>query len=189
MSKELFGKAEKGKDGYRIIASSISKDRDGEIILPSSFTNLKSYLKNNPVILWAHDYSKPPVAKATGGKITDDALILEIEFADTPFANEVKYLYDEGFMNSFSVGFIPKNWDRDPDGSLVFTEAEILETSCVPVPANAQANIMRSIKTAGVALPNLSKLFEASAPEPKGGKEEKSLEEAVIKNKRLYGGL
>ena len=190
MSKELFGKLEKAKaDKYRIIASSRAEDRDQEIILPASFTNLKAYLKTNPVILWAHDYSKPPIAKAVDGEITDDSLILDIEFAETEFAQEVKYLYDEGFMSSFSVGFIPKNWDRDPDGKLVFTECELLETSCVPVPANAQANIMRSVKTAGKELPEISKLFTSmdQTPGPKGEKaEEKKL---TVQDKiKLYRG-
>lgn len=176
MSKELFGKIEKGaEDKYTIVASHISKDRDGEKILPSSFKNLDNYLTSNPIILWAHDYSKPPVAKATSGKITKDALLLDIEFAKTDFAKEIKYLYDNGFMSSFSIGFIPKNWDRDADGTLVYTECEILETSCVPVPANAQANIMRSVKSAGVDLPEITKLFDVDidqTPEPEGEKEE-----------------
>ena len=176
MSKEFFGKIEKGeKDKYRIVASSVAPDRDNEIVRPDSFKNLQAFLDTNPVILWAHDYSKPPVGKATGGKITDDALLLDIEFAKTDFGKEVKYLYDEGFMSSFSVGFIPKNWDRDKEGRVVFTECELLETSCVPVPANAQANIMRSVKSAGVALPEIEKLFNVDidqTPEPQGETEE-----------------
>ena len=175
MSKEFFGKMEKAEDKYRIVASSISPDRDNEIIRPDSFKNLKAFLENNPVILWAHDYSKPPVGKAIGGKITEDALLLDIEFAKTDFGKEVKYLYDNGFMSSFSVGFIPKNWDRDKEGRVVFTECELLETSCVPVPANAQANIMRSVKSAGVDLPEITKLFDVDidqTPEPEGEKEE-----------------
>ena len=162
MSKELFGTIEKKKNNrYSIIASTSAVDRDGERILPASFKNLPAYLSGNPVILWAHDYRVPPVAKAVAGDIGDSAMTLDIEFADTDFAREVKYLYDNGFMNSFSVGFIPKSWDRDSEGNIVYTDCELLEVSCVPVPANAQANIMRSAKSAGVALPNISKLFGA----------------------------
>lgn len=191
MAKEIFGEIKKANDKYTIIASTANPDRDDEIILPSAFKNLGAYLGTNPVILWAHDYRVPPVAKAVSGKIKDNMLLLDIEFAETDFGKEVKYLYDNGFMNSFSVGFIPKEWDRDPDGRLVFTDVELLETSAVPVPANAQANIIRSVKGMGMDLPNISKLFGANddqTPRPDGVKE-KEVEKRSDKIKRIYGDL
>jgi len=192
MAKELFGQLKKADDKYTIIASTATPDRDDEIILPSAFTNLKAFLSTNPVILWAHDYSKAPIGKAVGGKITDNELVLNIEFAETDFGKEVKYLYDNKFMNSFSVGFIPKNWDRDPDGRLVFTEVELLETSAVPVPANAQANILRSAKSAGVDLPEINKLFlidDSNQTVLSKEKEQKETKSQVEINKSIYGGL
>ena len=193
MAKEIFGKIKKAKDDkYTIVASTGAVDRDEEIILPTAFKNLKTFLKTNPVILWAHNYATPPIGKAIDGKITDNELLLDIEFADTEFGKEVKYLYDNGFMNSFSVGFIPKEWERDPNGKLVFTDVELLETSAVPVPANAQANIIRSAKSAGMELKEVEKLFSAvkceQTPELKGG-EEKRTESQAERNKKLYGGL
>ena len=192
MAKEIYGKMQKSEDKYTIVASTGMVDRDDEIILPSAFKNLKSFLKDNPVILWAHNYGTPPIGKAVDGKITDEALVLNIEFAETEFGKEVKYLYDNGFMNSFSVGFIPKDWERDPDGKLVFTDVELLETSAVPVPANAQANIIRTAKSAGMELTEVEKLFTAAkceqTPEPKGG-EEKQAESQAERNKKLYGGI
>ena len=177
MGKILKGTFEKEADKYRIVASTGGVDRDDEIILPSAFKNLKNFLATNPVILWAHNYSVPPIGKATGGRIKDDMLTLDIEFADTEFGREVKYLYDNGFMSSFSVGFIPKAWDRDPDGRLVFTEVELLETSAVPVPSNAQANIMRTAKSAGIDLSEVKKLFLIDEDDqtvlPKGKEQEK----------------
>lgn len=192
MPKILKGTLVKEADRYRIVASTNDVDRDEEIILPSAFKNLKNFLATNPVILWAHNYSVPPIGKATAGKITDDMLTLDIEFADTEFGREVKYLYDNGFMSSFSVGFIPKAWDRDPDGRLVFTEVELLETSAVPVPSNAQANIMRTAKSAGVDLPEINKLFlidkNNQTPEPKGEPVEEVKSQVKI-NQTIYGGL
>ncbi len=163
MNKELYGQMEKGADNkYSIVASTGNEDRDGEKILPTSFKNLKSYLSKNPVILWAHDYRKPPIAKATAGKITDNGVVLDIEFAETEFAQEVKYLYDKKFLNSFSVGFIPREWERDPDGKMVYTEVELLETSAVPVPANAEANMIRTCKDAGAPLTEYKKVLNIS---------------------------
>ena len=192
MSKILKGTLEKKADKYTIVASTNGVDRDDEIILPSAFKNLETFLKTNPVILWAHNYSVPPIGKATAGKISDNQLTLEIEFAETEFGKEVKYLYDNGFMSSFSVGFIPKEWDRDPDGRLVFTEVELLETSAVPVPANAQANIMRTAKSAGVDLSEVNKLFlidDSNQTVPPKGKEQEEAKSQVEINKSIYGGL
>jgi HK97 family phage prohead protease len=143
---KLFGNIEKADDGYRIIASTDDVDRDGEIVKPSAFKNLKKYLATNPVILGFHNYYDFPIGKATGGKIGDKALELNIEFADTDRGREAKYLYDNGFMNSFSVGFIPKEWENDKQGRRVYTDVELLEVSAVPVPANASANIIRQCK-------------------------------------------
>ena len=60
----------KKDDIYTIVASSKSVDRDNEIILPSAFKNLDSYLKNNPVVLGFHDYHNFPIGKAVSGQIT-----------------------------------------------------------------------------------------------------------------------
>lgn len=190
--KEIFGTLNKAADKYTIVASTSTPDRDDEIILPTAFTNLKSFLATNPVILWAHDYSKAPIGKAVGGEITDKELMLNIEFAKTDFGQEVKYLYDNKFMNSFSVGFIPKTWDRDPDGRLVFTEVELLETSAVPVPANAQANILRSAKSAGVDLKEIKRVFLNEYDDQTGETKvvnQKRVETQAERNKRIYGGL
>jgi uncharacterized protein len=139
-------KIDKSEDKYRITASTGDIDRDGEIILPAAYKNtLPKYLKTNPVILWAHDYKEKPVGKATGGRITDKSLELDIEFAPTDAGQEVKSLYDGGFLNSFSVGFIPKNgYHDDKTEAFTFDEVELLEVSCVPVPANASANMIRA---------------------------------------------
>lgn len=144
--KEMFGTLQKDEDNYIIVASSNVIDRDNEIIEPTAFSNLGSYLRKNPVILFGHNYQIPPVGKAKNGKITKDGLILEIEFAKTDFGKEVKYLYDNGFMNSFSVGFIPRSYEPNNEGIMTYTDVELLEVSAVPVPANASANIIRATK-------------------------------------------
>lgn len=166
MNKQLKGRLENVEGKYRIVASTGDVDRDNERIAPSAFMgSLPDYLDKNPVILWAHDYSKPPVGKAIGGNIDGSGLYLDIEFAKTEFAQEVQYLYDNGFMSSFSVGFIPKQWDRDSDGRVVFTEAELLETSAVPVPANSNANIIRALKSAGFEKPEVADYLPEPAPQ------------------------
>ena len=142
----------KKDDIYTIIASSKQVDRDNEIILPSAFKNLDRYLTTNPVVLGFHNYQNFPIGKAVSGKITDDALFLDIKFAETEMGKEAKYLYDEGYMSSFSVGFIPKVWDYDKDNRRVYSEVEILEVSAVPVPSNAAAVMLREAKAKGIEL-------------------------------------
>lgn len=181
-AQKTIGAVLKRKDDqYTIVASSNDVDRDNEIILPSAFKNLKNYLSNNPVILGFHDYWSFPIGKAKSGKTTDSQLILEIEFAETEKGKEAKYLYDNGFMNSFSVGFIPKEWDHDKDGRRVYTDVELLEVSAVPVPANAAANILRSVK--GVKLPTIEAIARGDEPEDRN---EEAEAVAVPKKRKWY---
>lgn len=175
MTDYLNVNLKKANDKYTIVASDKSLDRDQERILPSAFKNLKQYLAKNPVILFGHDYSTPPVGKATSGKITDNELILDIEFADTTFGKEVKYLYDNGFMNTFSVGFIPKNYEIDNDGFKTFTDAELLEVSAVPVPANPNATILRTAKEC--KLNEIVKYLDTPSDQPKRAKGSENVKE------------
>jgi len=68
-----------------------------------------------------------------------------MKFANTEFANEIFELYKDGFMNAFSVGFIPVDsepMEKDSDsvwGAKRFLKWELLEYSAVPVPANPEA--------------------------------------------------
>lgn len=188
--KDISAHLKKEKGEYWIIASSSDTDRDNEIILPSSFTkSIDPYMKRNPVILWAHDYSKPPVGKAIDYKITESALMLKITFAETEFGKEVKYLYDNGFLNSFSVGFIPKEYDYDKSNKRVFTENEILETSAVPVPANAAATMIRSLEAKGINLNAFKSLYESTPPDKSEEVEIKKQDEKINKIKKIRGQL
>lgn len=116
------------------------KDRMDEVLEPSG-ADLKTYRKN-PVVLWAHDYSTPPIGKDLWTKKDDKGILSKVKFADTDFAQEIFGLYKEGFMNAFSVGFIPKKWvdgKGDKQASRTYTEWEMIEYSAVPVPANPEA--------------------------------------------------
>ena len=188
--KDISAHLKKENGEYWIVASTPDTDRDNEIIMPSSFSkSITGYMAKNPVILWAHDYSKPPVGKAIDHKITDNALMLKITFAETEFGKEIKYLYDNGFLNSFSVGFIPKEFDYNKDNRRVFTENEILETSAVPVPANAAATMIRSLESKGVKLDIFKSMYESTQPEKSEEAEIKKQDEKINKlnkTKRLY---
>lgn len=159
-------KADAAGNRYRITATTPDVDRQGERVRPEGITNLAQYLAYNPVILYAHNYYGFPVGKALAGEVNEKALVLEITFAETDLGREVKYLYDNGFLNSFSIGFIPIDWTTGPDEVREFTKWELLEVSAVPVPANGMANLLRSCEERGQKLEAVRKMLDDASSEP-----------------------
>lgn len=117
-----------------------ARDRMNESLDPTGI-DVSNYRKN-PVVLWAHDYSAPPIGKAVWIKRDGEGIISKVKFASTEFAQEIFSLYKDGFLKAFSVGFMPKETE-DGDGEKkprkTFKKWELLEYSAVPVPANPEA--------------------------------------------------
>jgi HK97 family phage prohead protease len=132
-----------------VIASTPELDRDGEIILPSAFSETIESFKANPVILAGHQHrlssgSSPVIGSAIPESIEigDKAVSFRMKFATTPLGEEYWNLYSNKHMRAFSVGFIPLVGEmRTVKGKSVYhhTKAELLETSGVPVPSNRGA--------------------------------------------------
>lgn len=124
-------------------------DRTMEKFAPGAW-DLENY-KKNPVILWGHDGSKPPIGRAIDIKEDANGLIAVAEFdTESERGAEIFGLYERGFLNAFSVGFIPKaqaleNIPEQGTKGTVWTEAELLEFSAVSIPANPGAMITREI--------------------------------------------
>lgn len=143
--KGLVTKSGEGK--YKVLASTSAIDRMGDSIDQAGWDLVN--FKLNPVMPWAHDYSELPVAKVISIEVTDKGLEAEFEFAPAegnPKAQQIKVLYDEGYLNAVSVGFIPKERNGN-----VITRSELLEISFVPVPANQEA-LKLAIKSLDVSL-------------------------------------
>lgn len=154
------------KEGeFEVIASNAKIDRFGDTINPDGWV-LTNY-KKNPVILWSHStggfggLAIPPVARATKTWVEDGLLKVRGLFAPTPFAQELRTLVENGFLNAVSVGFIPlvedTKGDMDIEGKMYrranekelkdfaekgcgregakFEKQELLEVSWVSVPA------------------------------------------------------
>lgn len=128
------------KDGEIIgIASTEATDRDGEVILQNGWI-LDNFIKN-PVILASHNYYEFPIGKATDIQVSDGKLIFKMIFSKaTEKAIEAAQLVQEGILKSFSVGFIPREYD--PMQPNMITKAELLEISLVTVPANPEALVL-----------------------------------------------
>lgn len=144
-------KAAEDSGTFEVVISTATKDRQGDIVDQDGLM-LDAYMKN-PVVLWAHDYFSLPIGicdsiSKKGGKTIAKGRFAPMEA--NPFAQQVRKMYDAGFLKATSVGFIP----HEADGESI-TKAELLEFSFVPVPANAEALSMRSAKEYKLNVPLL----------------------------------
>lgn len=174
--------------------STMSEDADGDVIIPSG-ADLKRFEKN-PVIMYAHNYSGKPVAKAIALNINEDGIIAKMKFADTDEANDVWSLIKGGFLNANSIGFIVKerfvkgteefnkyikdNKVRVKDSvQRIISKFELLESSIVPIPCNPDALVM-AISSKSINLSEKT-LKELDLPKVVVIKEE--VKEAVVEAK------
>ena len=122
-------------------ASLGTEDRKGDVI-DSSGWELTGY-RQNPVFLWAHDRSRPPIGVAREVWVSGKSLNALVEFAPTQFALEIAELYTKGFMRAVSVGFLPIETEirKASDGQRgnLYRRQELLEISAVPVPMHSEA--------------------------------------------------
>ncbi len=101
----------------------------------------------NPVALWAHDSSAPPIGGARNVGVEGDRLLGDIEFAPPEtyaFADTIYRLVLGKFLRAVSVGFMPTRYafvENDPERGfgIDFLEQALLEISVCPVPANPNA--------------------------------------------------
>lgn len=124
-------------------------DRTLEKFAPGSW-DLTNY-KKNPVVLWGHDGKLPPIGRAVDIKEDANGLSAVTEFdTKSDLGEQIFGLYERGFLNAFSVGFIPKNQtlelvpEQNTKGT-VWTDAELLEYSAVSIPANPGAIVSREV--------------------------------------------
>jgi HK97 family phage prohead protease len=178
MDKILFRAAisKADSDGvYSAIASTSEEDRDGEIVLPSSFSNLERYVQEQGPIYYSHAWrtggiteETMPIGKAVGAWQEKERVGVKYVFAEggpMTFASKVKWMVDNGFLRFMSIGAMPTKWETDKEGRKVYTELELLEVSVVGIPSNRGAAILSSAKAAGFDISNeeAARLF---GPEP-----------------------
>lgn len=133
-----------------VIVNSGQADRVNEI-LDIKGLDISDYQKN-PVVLFAHDYSQPAIGKATKiWKTSDGMLKAVVKFAteEYDFAKTIYKLMKNGYMQAFSIGFIPYDGIEDKDGTFRFTASSMLEFSAVPVPADPRALITATKELGG----------------------------------------
>lgn len=126
-------------------ASDSSEDRYGSVIDARGWDTSHFERAGGP-ILFAHDYSAPPVAKTLKVTKTDRGLFLTVQFAITQSerAAEIYRLVRDGFLSGISVGFLPLKTEKFSASTVPshlaenvkYVRQELLEASVVGVPAN-----------------------------------------------------
>lgn len=127
---------------FEAMISTEGKDRQGDIVVASG-GRFEAFMRN-PVVLFAHDSSQPPVAKALDVEVRGAGVRSVFQFPHegvSARADEVHRLWSAGFLNAVSIGFMPEKVSPLDDKSfgLRFDEWELVEFSIVPVPANREA--------------------------------------------------
>ena len=135
---KALGESEDGGVDIKGSASTNGLDRAGDIIETDAWTKggLENF-KNNPIILFNHNYDKP-IGRAKDLQVTENGL--EISAKISKAAGEVTQLIKDGVLGAFSVGFKVKDADymTETDGYKI-KDAELFEVSVVSVPCNQGA--------------------------------------------------
>lgn len=135
---------------FQFVISTESEDRYRDTIAVNGW-DTANFLRGGPgPVLWCHDYWTMPVAKSPAVRPIGPALVADAIFPTRdlhPMGYLCGELYAAGYMKAVSVGFDPQEWKYDEKRSgYDFLVQELLEFSCVNVPANPEALIVAAQK-------------------------------------------
>ncbi len=137
-------------------------DRYQETIDPAGW-KLDNY-RRNPVVQNAHSYAclSDTIGKSLVTEVRGGALFQRVQFAvnENPLAKVAYDLYQGGFLNAVSVGFIPIRWENgnaEAGYRRKYLEQELLEVSAVSIPANPNA-LALAVKSGAVKRGDLREL-------------------------------
>lgn len=175
---EIKGVNEETKTLQAVI-STVSEDRDGDVVLPASFRHsLGEYMKH-PVLLADHNYYdlRKQIGKAKAVQINPTDVVAEFEYfvgKGNPEADWAWELAKQG-LASFSIGFMGLEYEdiyksgedgRQYFAGRKFTKIELMEVSQVLIPSNrgalqASADLMemacKSVKEGSLKMPEVVK--------------------------------
>ena len=126
------------------IASTPSPDRMNDAVEPLGMEFKLPY-----PFLYQHD-SRKPIGSVVAASATKDGLRIKVQIAKegvAPYIDEAWALIKAGLVRGLSIGFrsLEESWDKEINGYR-YLRTEIMETSAVTIPANAEASIT-SIKS------------------------------------------
>jgi uncharacterized protein len=142
--------------GYAAVFGAV--DHGNDVVAPGAFA--KSLASGAKVrFLYAHD---PAQVLGTALDLVEDERGLKGRWriSKTRLGDEVRTLLLDGALDSFSIGFIPRDFDRDERaGTRTLKAVELLECSVVAMPMNPHARVT-SVKTGDYAALPLEHLLE-----------------------------
>lgn len=146
-------------------------DRSGDLIVPTGLANRAEFLRN-PVVLWAHQRTLPPIGTCIDLQVTKDRVIAVTRFATgVPLADDLFRLYEQGILRGWSIGFVPKRAGLRSTGDgrrgMLVESWDLLEYSAVPVPENPLALTM-AIRKGIVTSPELFQALRYAKPSRRG---------------------
>jgi HK97 family phage prohead protease len=151
----------------RFVLSDSSVDRMNDTVNVGGW-DLESY-RRNPVVLFAHDSSSPPIGRANSVWSDGTKLLADVEFAPAEtyaFADTIFRLVKGGFLKSGSVGFLPLDYKfSERPGGVDYKRQELLEFSIVPVPANANTLVAARMKGV-ISIRDMRRLRRAADDDP-----------------------
>lgn len=151
---------------YRTPTGDIQVDRDDETVNTDNI-DISSYEKN-PILIWNHSFDKP-IGRITN--ITKDfrGLYVEAEVHRLKGEEDKYEAVKKGLVKSFSIGFVPKEYDILAGDIVQITSAELVEISLAPVQSNPEA-LFRVIgtKSLGISVAELAKQNNITTDELKG---------------------
>jgi HK97 family phage prohead protease len=123
--------------------------------------NIDDFMRN-PVFLWAHDDTQPPIGRVVRLAGVGNELRGAVEYAEAdlnPFADMIYRMVKAGYINATSTSWLPLDWtptkDRSRPGGIDFKQVDLLEISNVPVPAMPDA--LAAARSSGIDLTPLKK--------------------------------
>ena len=130
------------------IASSYAPDRYNDRIVQEGID--MSNFMNNPVLNLNHTYfgEALPVGRVLETWIDNGKTFFRAEFMTREVnerADDVYKMVKAGYLNAFSIGFKPIEYEQNDLGGIDYLKIELLELSIVVVPAHQDAlTVMRS---------------------------------------------
>jgi HK97 family phage prohead protease len=135
-----------GDRRMRFVISTGAVDRDGDRLDPQGW--VLDRFKKNPVVMWSHAYSQPPVAKCTEIRVTRTGLEATAEFPPRgmyEFSDTVFDMLKGGFLSGVSVGFRPIEFEESRvRKGRDYRRQELTEFSLCSIPSNPDALVRRS---------------------------------------------
>lgn len=167
-------------------ASTFERDLGDDVIVPGAFQ--KSLGGGRAVrFLYQHDH-RQPLGKVLELREDEKGLFGRFSISRTSLGSDVRTLLRDGAIDSFSIGYLPKEAERDKEaGVRRLKEVELLECSLVSMPMNPGALVTGVKELDGSAIAQAVAEYVAGAERRRQARPlEEVLDEAHAEVKALW---